>query len=128
MDFFELNIELEFCSAHIISGHKGKCSNLHGHNYKTRISLAGSELDSLGFLIDFSDLKEISKEVIELLDHKYINEINYPLFLEGKTSAENIAKYIYEQLETRLGRKKSLLNDVTIWETPKYSVRYFKKS
>lgn len=128
MDFFELNIQLEFCAAHIIVGHKGKCSNLHGHNYKAEVAIKGNELDSLGMLIDFSDLNKVVKEVVEQLDHKYINELDYPPFLEGRTSAENIARYIYEQVGAKLGDKSDLLDYVQLWETSKYSVKYYKKS
>jgi 6-pyruvoyltetrahydropterin/6-carboxytetrahydropterin synthase len=127
MDCFELNIELEFCAAHILTGHKGKCANLHGHNYKVDVCLEGQELNELGLLIDFADLKKIVKEVINLLDHKYINEIDYPAFSAGKTSAENIAKFIYERVETKLGQDSKLLNYVRLWETSKYSVKYFRK-
>lgn len=126
MDCFELNIELEFCAAHILTGHKGKCANLHGHNYKVEVSLKGQELNEIGLLIDFADLKKIVKEVIDVLDHKYINEINYPAFIAGKTSAENIAKYCYEQIELKLGHDSRLLNYVKLFETSKYSVKYFK--
>jgi 6-pyruvoyltetrahydropterin/6-carboxytetrahydropterin synthase len=125
MDCFELKIQLEFCAAHIIVGHKGKCANLHGHNYKVEVGVSGSQLDSLGLLIDFSDLKKEVKEVINKLDHKYLNEIDYPPFIEGKTSAENLSKYIYEELEQTIG--DNLLDYVKIWETSKYSVKYYKK-
>lgn len=126
MDYFELNIEFEFCSAHILVGHKGKCGNLHGHNYKANICVIGNKLDEIGILIDFADLKVISNDVIETLDHKYINEINYPAFLEGKTSAENIAKYIFEKIEKKLPKVVEL-SYVKLWETSKYSVTYYKK-
>ncbi|MBC7475184.1 MAG: 6-carboxytetrahydropterin synthase QueD [Candidatus Sericytochromatia bacterium] len=126
MDFFELSIELEFCAAHILVGHQGKCANLHGHNYKAEVCLSGSKLDSLGILIDFSDLKKIVNNVLDILDHHYINEIDYPAFLEGKTSAENIAKFIYENIETKIDQKISL-DYVKLYETSKYSVKYSKK-
>jgi 6-pyruvoyltetrahydropterin/6-carboxytetrahydropterin synthase len=127
MDCFELNIELEFCAAHILTGHKGKCANLHGHNYRVNVCIDGHELNELGLLIDFADLKKIVKEVINQLDHKYINEIDYPAFSAGKTSAENIAKFIYEQLEIKLAENSRMLNHVRLFETSKYSVKYYKK-
>jgi 6-pyruvoyltetrahydropterin/6-carboxytetrahydropterin synthase len=128
MDCFELNIELEFCAAHILTGHKGKCANLHGHNYKVDVCLQGHKLNEIGLLIDFADLKKVVKNIINMLDHKYINEIDYPAFKEGKTSAENIAKFIYEHLEVNLGEDSKLINYVRLFETSKYSVKYFKKS
>ncbi len=125
MDCFELNIELEFCAAHILVGHKGKCANLHGHNYRVEVCVSGEHLDSLGMLIDFADLKKEVKAVINNLDHKYLNEIDYPPFIEGKTSAENLSRFIYDELEKKI--ESNLLNYVKIWETSKYSVKYYKK-
>ena len=126
MDNFELNIELEFCAAHVLTGHKGKCSNLHGHNYKVDVCVSGQELDSLGLLIDFADLKKIVNEVVEGIDHKYINELDHKPFLEGKTSAEHISKFIFEQVEAKLD-KSVTLEYVKLYETSKYSVKFSKK-
>lgn len=126
MDCFELTIQLEFCSAHILVGHQGKCANLHGHNYKTEVCIKGNKLDSLGLLIDFADVKKIVNETIDMLDHKYINDIDYPEFIEGKTSAENIAKFIYENVEKRLAHDTAKLDYVKIFETSKYAVKYYK--
>jgi len=120
---FELNYETEFSAAHIIIGHTGKCANLHGHNYKVKVSLKGRNLNNLGFLIDFADLKAITNKVLDKLDHKYINEIDYPEFLLGQTSAENIAKYIYENIKESLP-ERNMLQKITICETDKYSVVY----
>ena len=75
MDCFELNIELEFCAAHILVGHKGKCANLHGHNYRVEFCVSGEHLDSLRMLIDFADLKKEVTAVINNLDHKYLVSI-----------------------------------------------------
>lgn len=125
MDCFELTIEVEFCAAHILVGHQGKCANLHGHNYKTEVCVKGSKLNDLGLLIDFADLKKYVNEIVDTLDHKYLNEINYPPFLEGKTSAENVAKYIYDKLDNKLDNQADI-QYVRIWETAKYSVKYSK--
>jgi len=124
MDCFELSVELEFCAAHILVGHAGKCANLHGHNYKVEVSLKGSKLNSLGILVDFTDIKNASKDIIEGLDHKYLNEIDYKPFKDGQTTAENISKYIYNKLKEELGENSNLVNYVKIWETPKASVKY----
>lgn len=127
MDYFELTIEVEFCGAHILVGHQGKCANLHGHNYKTEVCIIGNKLNEIGMLIDFADLKKEVNNVVDTLDHKYINEIDYPEFLEGKTSAENIAKYIFERVEMKLNSNNAKVEYVRIWETSKYSVKYSKR-
>ncbi|MFN8674716.1 MAG: 6-carboxytetrahydropterin synthase QueD [Candidatus Sericytochromatia bacterium] len=126
MDFFELTIEVEFCASHILEGHSGKCANLHGHNYKTEVCISGNKLNNLGILVDFADIKKAVNNVVDLtLDHKHINDIDYPPFKKGQTSAENIAKYIYEKLESFFTEEK--VEYVRIWETSKYSVKYSKK-
>ncbi len=127
MDCFELTIDVEFCAAHILVGHKGKCANLHGHNYKTEVCIKGSELNKLGMLIDFADLKIAVNDTIDTLDHKYLNEINYPEFLEGKTSAENLAKYIFDKVSNKIDTDIAKIEYVRIWETSKYSVKYSRK-
>jgi 6-pyruvoyltetrahydropterin/6-carboxytetrahydropterin synthase len=124
MDNFELSIELEFCAAHILKGHKGKCSNLHGHNYKVEVCVCGNQLNEIGILIDFADIKKSVNKIIEELDHKYLNEIDYKPFLEGKTSAEYIAKYIYDNLSSEINNKNYKVSFVKIYETSKYSVKY----
>jgi 6-pyruvoyltetrahydropterin/6-carboxytetrahydropterin synthase len=127
MDCFELTIEVEFCAAHILVGHQGKCANLHGHNYKTEVCVIGNKLNSLGMLIDFADLKKAVNDVVNTLDHKYINDIDYPQFIEGQTSAENIAKYVFENVELKINSNEAKVEYVRIWETSKYSVKYSKK-
>ena len=47
---FEVMIERNFSSAHQLRGYKGKCENLHGHNYKIEIYARGRELDNIGLL------------------------------------------------------------------------------
>jgi 6-pyruvoyltetrahydropterin/6-carboxytetrahydropterin synthase len=124
MDNFELNIELEFCAAHILKGHTGKCSNLHGHNYKVEVCILGNKLNEIGILIDFADIKKSVNKIIEELDHKYLNEVNYEPFLEGKTSAECIAKYIYDNVSKDINNPNYKVSFVKIYETSKYSVKY----
>src|SRR5687767_14505994 len=72
---FEVMIERNFSSAHQLRGYKGKCENLHGHNYKIEIYARGSELDNIGLLVDFGELKEAADEVVAYLDHRNINEL-----------------------------------------------------
>ena len=84
-------IERNFSSAHQLRGYRGKCENLHGHNYKIEINARGRELDNIGLLVDFVELKEAADEVVTYLDHRNINEL--PPFDELQPSAENLAKY-----------------------------------
>ena len=62
---FEVTVEDTFAAGHYLRNYKGKCENPHGHNYKIRVTLAGAELDKAGLLLDFKDLREVMKHVIE---------------------------------------------------------------
>ena len=100
---FEVMIERNFSSAHQLRGYKGKCENLHGHNYKIEIYARGRELDNIGLLVDFVELKAAADEVVQYLDHRNINEL--PPFDELQPSAENLAKYVLERVVTP-GRRR----------------------
>ena len=72
---YEVTVDDTFAAGHFLRNYKGKCENPHGHNYKVRVTLAGAELDKAGLLLDFKDLREVMKHVIDRLDHQMINEI-----------------------------------------------------
>ena len=94
---FEVTVEDTFAAGHYLRNYKGKCENPHGHNYKIRVTLAGAELDKAGLLLDFKDLREVMRHVIERLDHQMINEIEP--FTVINPSAENLAKYFYDRVQ-----------------------------
>ena len=96
-------IERNFSSAHQLRGYKGKCENLHGHNYKIEIYARGRELDNVGLLVDFVELKAAADEVVTYLDHRNINEL--PPFDELQPSAENLAKYVLERVREASWRR-----------------------
>ncbi|HEV3042039.1 MAG TPA: 6-carboxytetrahydropterin synthase QueD [Candidatus Angelobacter sp.] len=122
---YEVTVEDSFAAGHYLRNYKGKCENPHGHNYKVRVTLRGAELDRAGLLLDFRDLKEVMKHVIDRLDHQMLNDIEP--FTQLNPSAENIAKYFYDEATSRLrlvtdGRV--CVGDVTIWETDATTARY----
>ena len=114
---FEVMIERNFSSAHQLRGYKGKCENLHGHNYKIEIYARGSELDNIGLLVDFGELKEAADEVVAYLDHRNINELS-PFDEELNPSAENLARYILERVASRVGDERVSVYKVRCFETP----------
>ena len=91
---FEVSVEDTFAAGHALRGYRGKCENPHGHNYKVRVTLAGETLDAIGLLYDFKDLKLVMNEVIDRLDHQFLNDIDP--FRQQNPSAENMARYFYE--------------------------------
>lgn len=116
-----------FDAAHYLRGYKGKCANIHGHRWKVEITLQGSRLNELGILIDFMDVKNMLKEVLDIFDHKMINDI--APFDELNPTAENISKFIYdsmnEKLKDKIGTHISI-SRVTVWESESASAAYFK--
>jgi 6-pyruvoyltetrahydropterin/6-carboxytetrahydropterin synthase len=114
---FEVMIERNFSSAHQLRGYKGKCENLHGHNYKIEIYARGRELDNIGLLVDFGELKTAADEVVQYLDHRNINELA-PFDEELNPSAENLARYILERVSARVGDDRVQVYKVRCFETP----------
>jgi 6-pyruvoyltetrahydropterin/6-carboxytetrahydropterin synthase len=114
---FEVMIERNFSSAHQLRGYQGKCENLHGHNYKIEIYARGRELDNIGLLVDFGELKTAADEVVQYLDHRNINELP-PFDVELNPSAENLARYILERVASRVGDRRVQIYKVRCFETP----------
>ncbi|MGH9627931.1 MAG: 6-pyruvoyl trahydropterin synthase family protein, partial [Bryobacteraceae bacterium] len=89
------------------------------HNYRVEITISGDELNSTGLLVDFADVKRLMKEVIERLDHQFINDV--PPFDAINPSAENMAKYFYDEVSRGLGNGASevpvRIAGVSVWET-----------
>jgi 6-pyruvoyltetrahydropterin/6-carboxytetrahydropterin synthase len=123
---FEVSVEETFAAAHALRGYHGKCEHLHGHNYKVEVTLAGEHLDPTGLLVDFVQVKQWVHSVAERLDHRLLNEI--PPFNVVNPSAENLAKYFFEQLTNELVEFPSVpqvhLVQVRIWETETSAATY----
>jgi 6-pyruvoyltetrahydropterin/6-carboxytetrahydropterin synthase len=114
---FEVMIERNFSSAHQLRGYRGKCENLHGHNYRIEIYARGRELNNVGLLVDFVELKAAADEVVNYLDHRNINELP-PFDEELNPSAENLARYILERVASRVGDGRVSVYKVRCFETP----------
>ena len=119
---FEVSVEETFAAAHQLREYKGKCENLHGHNYRVRITVAGAELDRTGLVVDFVELKGRMRAIIERLDHKFLNET--PPFDVLNPSAENLAKYFYDEMPPTLKAGRARISAVKIWETETSTATY----
>lgn len=121
---FEITVEETFAAGHALRGYRGKCENVHGHNYRVRVVLAGEKLDEVGLLYDFVELRKRIEEVVRSLDHKFLNEI--APFTRVNPSAENLAKYFYDQLDTRLAASPNgaMVREVTVFETDTTTATY----
>ncbi len=112
---FRIKILSDFSAAHFLRGYKGKCEALHGHNWKVEVAVSCSELNELGMVMDFKELKSLTNPVLEELDHKQINELDY--FKEYNPSSEEIARYIFDRLQPEIAQKNCRLEEIRIWET-----------
>src|SRR5688572_31938456 len=102
---FEVMIERNFSSAHQLRGYRGKCENLHGHNYKIEIYARGKELNNIGLLVDFVELKQAADDLVTYLDHKNLNELE-PFVVEQNPSAENVARFVLEKLAAKINDER----------------------
>lgn len=117
---YEVTVETHFCAAHFLSDYHGKCEGLHGHNYKVLATVNGDALDSSGMLIDFSVLKKSVNAVIDTLDHKCLNDMEY---FAGNPSAEHIAKYIFDAV---VDSGITNLHSVEVYETDTNCAKYYR--
>jgi 6-pyruvoyltetrahydropterin/6-carboxytetrahydropterin synthase len=113
---FEVSVEETFSSGHALRNYRGKCENPHGHNYRVQVTFSGPELDEAGLLVDFVLVKKLMHTVVDRLDHQYLNDV--APFTELNPSAENMAKYFYDEINGGLGQSTpAKLAEVKIWET-----------
>ena len=112
---FEVTIKKTFSAAHRISEIGGRCETLHGHNFLVEVSVAAEALNATGLVVDFRTLKRWTEAVLDELDHKYLNELEY--FKERNPSSEQIARYLYEKIDEMARREQAHLSRVTVWES-----------
>jgi len=122
---FEISVEETFAAGHALRGYRGKCENPHGHNYRLRITLRGPQLDHTGLLYDFVHLKQVMHAVIDGVDHKFLND--QPPFDTINPSAENMAKYFYEEIERQMhpNGNGAAIWRVDVWETDTTRASYW---
>lgn len=116
---FEVSVTETFAAGHALRNYRGKCENVHGHNYRVRVTLEGAELDDTGLLTDFAEIKRVLRKSIAYLDHQFINDLKP--FDVLNPSAENIAKYFCEEMQKGLnegmGKVPVRIRAVKVWET-----------
>lgn len=119
---YEVTIKKSFSAAHLLKEIGGKCEELHGHNFLVEVSVAAESLNSEGLLIDFRIVKGWTDEVLEQLDHKYLNELEY--FKNINPSSEQLARFLYDRISEKSRQAKVTLTRVTVWESENSRVSY----
>ncbi|MFO0902091.1 MAG: 6-carboxytetrahydropterin synthase [Pirellulales bacterium] len=133
---FRVTRQIDFCYGHRLLNYNGKCRFLHGHNGRAEIVIEAPELDSLGMVLDFSDIKRVvSTWIDDTLDHrmllhredpavKILQEMGEPLFLmEENPTAENIARLIFD-FTANAGFP---IIEARLWETPNCYATYARR-
>ena len=130
---FRVTKEIPFCFGHRLMNYDGKCRNLHGHNGRAVITVAGRDLDDLGMVTDFATMrKHIGDWIDRTLDHKLLLFRDDPLVqllrtageqvvaLDEHPTTETIAKFIFDWVES----EGYPVVEVTMWETPSSYATY----
>ena len=112
---YELKVVTRFAAAHQLTMVGAKCENMHGHNWKVEVHVIGDKLDKAGVLVDFGVIKKHVAEIMSMLDHKYLNELDY--FQQDQPSSENIAYLVATELQKRINNSALSVSRVTAWES-----------
>ncbi|PKN08705.1 MAG: 6-carboxytetrahydropterin synthase QueD [Deltaproteobacteria bacterium HGW-Deltaproteobacteria-8] len=98
---WRLTVDEAFCASHQLRNYNGKCEHLHGHNFGVTVEVEGRELDpAVEILVDFGELKALTREAVGALDHNHLNDL--PAFAEHNPSSENLARHLYQEIKDRL--------------------------
>jgi 6-pyruvoyltetrahydropterin/6-carboxytetrahydropterin synthase len=123
---FVVSVQAHYDSAHFLRNYHGKCERMHGHRYVVELTLATTELDEAGIAFDFVIVKKHLRDLAERLDHENLNEL--PPFDEIEPSAENQARYFYDEMKRLLPEAMGeAVLYVKVWETPTQYALYSEK-
>ena len=124
---FVVSVQAHYDSAHFLRNYHGKCERLHGHRYVVEIALSSNELNQAGIAFDFVDVKRELRALADRLDHENLNDLEP--FTELEPSAENQARYFYEEMRRRLpdAMREAVLY-VRVWETPTQWATYSERT
>ncbi len=119
---YEVSVEQTFAAAHALRGYKGACENVHGHNFRVRVTIQGEQLNELGFLVDFVLLDSLLRGEAQRLDHHFLNEVA-PFDVLNPT-AENLARHFFEVVHAAVAAEPVKVREVTVWECDGMSATY----
>lgn len=123
---YELTVAGRFAAAHQLRNYKGKCENLHGHNWKVQVTVTTRDLNEIGLGMDFKDIKKALHGILNELDHLHLNDL--PMFKADNPSSEIIARWIFERLSKDLNSERVQVARVTVWESDDACAAYIRES
>jgi len=119
---YEISVKTQFSAGHHLAGYRGSCAKPHGHNWEVQVFIRGEELDKLGMLVDFREVKKAVQEILAELDHTDLNTL--PAFAKRNPTSENIARHLYGKLSGKFNAAGRAVSRVMVSETPQTSVSY----
>ena len=119
---YELKVVTKFAAAHQLTMVGAKCENMHGHNWKIEVCVTGEKLDDGGVVLDFGEIKKHVADIMSMLDHKYLNELE--CFQQSQPSSENIARLVAGELQQKIDNQSVRVSRVTAWESDDASATY----
>ena len=121
---YELKIITKFSAAHQLKMVADKCENLHGHNWKIEVYVAGKSLNNAGVLMDFGEIKQHVSGIMKGLDHKFLNELDF-FDDNAPPSSENIARHVATSLQALIKEPDVRVTRVTAWESENACATYY---
>jgi 6-pyruvoyltetrahydropterin/6-carboxytetrahydropterin synthase len=120
---YVVSVQAHYDSAHFLRNYQGKCERLHGHRYVVELALQTDVLDAAGIAFDFVIVKKELRDLANELDHHNLNDLE--AFLEVEPSAENQARWFYDELKARFpAALAGAMLYVRVWETPTQWAQY----
>ncbi len=113
---YRVTATARFEAAHNLIDYAGGPEPLHGHSYKVEAVLESKDLQQYELAVDFGAARAALEAIAKEFDYRYINE--HPAFAGRNTSAENLARYFAERLETSGALGWTRVAEVTVWEGP----------
>jgi 6-pyruvoyltetrahydropterin/6-carboxytetrahydropterin synthase len=122
---YKITVKKTFSAAHtLMIG--GKSETLHGHNFTVEATLSSERLDDEGLVVDFRVLKGWTDEILEELDHSFLNDLSF--FKDINPTSENIARFIYEEISKKIQSPRYSLEEVAVWESESAKAVYRSSS
>ncbi len=119
---FEVGVVAQFEAAHRLRGDLGPATRLHGHTYRVEVAARGPALRADGTLCDVGMLQGAVQEVVGALHYRELDEL--PQFAGFNTTAEVVARYLWQELASRLSGQGIARLAVRVWESPNVSASY----
>jgi len=118
---FTISVETNFRASHQLILPDGSKEPQHNHEWQVKASLSSNKLNNIGIVMNFHKLRELLDNSVAELDNTALEKISH--FRQNNPTAENVAKYIYDKLKSRLP-KGVKLQSIKVIEAPGCSAKF----